>query len=180
MSKAGVVALRLEENMRTKLRKWSKEDNRTISSFMNTMLLREDERRSGRVVTLESLHGDLRSMTEVLKALRDEVVELRERLPTRSARRPNELPEVFDLPLPDTLPIETWKEWVIYLRKKGHVLTVDLARKLLERWTAAELEGHDLGDLVEVAMQRGYRDAVFDSHFTSGNETQNEWWKEAR
>ena len=174
------IALKIDERMRDNLKLWAKLEGRSMSSYVEVLLLREEERRSGKAVTLETLREDVSDVREALRDLDEEVMAMRLRKASvRAVKRSDDLSAVLALPLPETLPSDVWGEWVMYSCKKGNRLSVEVAEKLLARWAMAESVGRDLGDLVEVAMQRGYRDAVFDGHLEpkSGN---LEWWKEAK
>src|SRR5574343_442208 len=72
--------------------------------------------------------------------------------------------KILDLELPESLSSETWNEWVIYRKKKGASLTVELARELLERWMEHDDDGDDVDDAVKIAMQRGYNDAFYEKN----------------
>ena len=63
-----VVGIRLSDESLGLLKRWAEAEGRTVSNFIAMLLLKEKERRSGKQVTLETLHEDhLRMMTLIEK-----------------------------------------------------------------------------------------------------------------
>lgn len=85
---------------------------------------------------------------------------------SRNERDREVLEQVLALDIPNSLSRDVWKNWVIRLRKRNNKLDVVTAQAILARWEKAEDNGYDLDELVELAIQRNYSDAVFDSHLS--------------
>ncbi len=85
---------------------------------------------------------------------------------SRNERDREVLEQVLALDIPSSLSREVWKNWVIRLRKRNNKLDVVTAQAILARWEKAEDNGYDLDELVELATQRNYSDAVFDGHLS--------------
>lgn len=159
---SSIISFRIDDGLREKVRSWSALEHRTISNFMEALLHRESELRDGDVVTLESLDVKLERLLG-LQAAQTKPVKVKE---PRNERDREVLEQVLALDIPNSLSREVWKNWVIRLRKRNNKLDVVTAQAILARWEKAEDNGYDLDELVELATQRNYSDAVFDSHLS--------------
>lgn len=157
-----IVSFRMEDNLRDALRAWAQEENRTISNFMESLLLREGERRDGKEVTLDSFRGEILDRLDRMLAGMQKQKQSRK---TAIEREQAVLEEVLALEMPSTLSPESWQQWILYQRKKySNKPDVATANAILDRWQEAANNGHNLDNLVAIAIQRGNKDAVYESH----------------
>lgn len=156
---SSIISFRIDDGLREKVRSWSALEHRTISNFMEALLHRESELRDGEVVTLESLDVKLDRLLS-LQSAQTKPAKVKEH---RNERDREVLEQVLALAIPNSLSREVWKNWVIRLRKRNNKLDVVTAQAILTRWEKAEDNGYDLDELVELAIQRNYSDAVWDS-----------------
>lgn len=160
MEKA-TISFRIDECLRDAVRGWARDEQRTTSNFMESLLYREKARRDGSTVTLDSLDMKLERLLG-FHTIQPKQVKAKS---SDSSRDREVLEQVLAIDRPETLSEEVWKTWVIHLRaKRNNKLDVATAQKILERWQLAEDNGYDLDELVELAIQRNHSDAVYESH----------------
>lgn len=157
-----VMAFRVDRNLREAIHHYAKEETRTVANWLESLVIREHQRRQGNVVTLESLDEKVDRLFDANNKSRRQKNSLSTE--KKENKKNSELQKIFDLELPESLSSETWNEWVIYRKKKGASLTVELARELLERWMEHDDDGDDVDDAVKIAMQRGYNDAFYEKN----------------
>lgn len=168
------VTVRIGEEIKEIWKRLAKKENRSLANYLARLLIREEDYEKGNSVTLESLNNKLDLIREDTKNIKRPSKQVSNENKENKGR--DELQQVLDLELPDTLSYEMWKDWVIYLReKRKNKLTVKLAMAMLERWVEADDNGWDLDELVQLAMQRGWSDAVWDQHLKEREEAKPFW-----
>lgn len=173
------VTIRIDEEVKEIWKRLAKKENRSLANYLARILLREEDYETGNSVTLESLDNKLDLIREDTKNIK------RPGKPVSNEKKENknrdELQQVLDLELPDTLSYEMWKDWNLYLiEKRGNRLTVKLATAMLERWQEADDNGWDLDDLVQEAMYRKWSDAVWDKHINEERKEEKPFWADAK
>lgn len=173
------VTIRIGEEIKEIWKRLAKKENRSLANYLAILLLREEDYEKGNSVTLESLNNKLDLIREDTKNIK------RTSKPASNEKKENkyrdELQQVLDLELPDTLSYEMWKDWVIYLReKRKNKLTVKLATEILERWKEADENGWDLDELVQLAIQRKWSDAVWEKHINEERKEEKPFWADAK
>lgn len=178
-----VMSFRVDRELREEIHRYAKSEHRTAANWVEAVLLRELQQRSGHVVTLESVDHKIELMLEEFRGIKKDVSIVKKKATKQEKKANNgedELQKVLDLELPDTLSYEMWKDWNLYLiEKRGNRLTVKLATAMLERWKEADDNGWDLDELVQEAMYRKWSDAVWDKHLKERGE-EKPFWADAK
>lgn len=168
MSDKVVISFKVDQELRDAIRKFAENENRAVSNFIESILLREKARLEGYTVTLESLDDKLDRLLDEQKEIMETtkvVAKKKTNADKNKEKNQKELQKIFELELPESLSLEVWEQWVIYQRRKGNYLTVDLAKGLLERWGEDSNEYDlDLDTLANKAMQSGWKDIVIDKN----------------
>lgn len=179
-----VMSFRVDRELREAIHRYAKSEHRTAANWVEAVLLRELQQRSGHVVTLESVDHKIELMLEEFRGIKKDVTVVKKKATKQEKKANNEddeLQKVLDLELPDTLSYEMWKDWVIYLReKRKNKLTVKLATEILERWKEADENGWDLDELVQLAIQRKWSDAVWEKHINEERKEEKPFWADAK
>lgn len=177
-----VMSLRIEREIKDILQGLADKEGRSLSSYLEQIILMMRDRELLKEKNALDVCADWFSMLAnkmdvlILQTAGKKVKEKS----GDTQRQKEQLERVLQLELPESLPAEVWKRWVIHLRtRKGNRLDVERATAILERWARADANGYDLEDLVEVAMQRNYADAVFESHLEP-REVEKPWWHDAK
>ena len=173
------VTIRISEEIKEIWKRLAKKENRSLANYLARLLIREEDYEKGNSVTLESLNNKLDLIREDTKNIKRPSKQVSNENKENKGR--DELQQVLDLELPDTLSYEMWKDWVIYLReKRKNKLTVKLATEILERWQKADENGWDLDELVQLAIQRKWSDAVWEKHLNEERKEEKPFWADAK
>lgn len=173
------VTIRISEEIKEIWKRLAKKENRSLANYLARLLIREEGYEKGNSVTLESLNNKLDLIREDTKNIKRPSKQVSNENKENKGR--DELQQVLDLELPDTLSYEMWKDWVIYLReKRKNKLTVKLATEILERWQEADENGWDLDELVQLAIQRKWSDAVWEKHLNEERKEEKPFWADAK
>lgn len=173
------VTIRISEEIKEIWKRLAKKENRSLANYLARLLIREEDYEKGNSVTLESLNNKLDLIREDTKNIKRPSKQVSNENKENKGR--DELQQVLDLELPDTLSYEMWKDWVIYLReKRKNKLTVKLATEILERWQEADENGWDLDELVQLAIQRKWSDAVWEKHLNEERKEEKPFWADAK
>lgn len=173
------VTIRISEEIKEIWKRLAKKENRSLANYLARLLIREEDYEKGNSVTLESLNNKLDLIREDTKNIKRPGKSVSNEKKENKNR--DELQQVLDLDLPDTLSYEMWKDWNIYLiEKRGNRLTVKLATEILERWQEAYENGWDLDELVQLAIQRKWSDAVWEKHLNEECKKEKPFWVDAK
>lgn len=173
------VTIRISEEIKEIWKRLANKENRSLANYLARLLIREEGYEKGNSVTLESLNNKLDLIREDTKNIKRPSKQVSNENKENKGR--DELQQVLDLELPDTLSYEMWKDWVIYLReKRKNKLTVKLATEILERWQEADENGWDLDELVQLAIQRKWSDAVWEKHLNEERKEEKPFWADAK
>ena len=173
------VTIRISEEIKEIWKRLAKKENRSLANYLARLLIREEDYEKGNSVTLESLNNKLDLIREDTKNIKRPGKSVSNEKKENKNR--DELQQVLDLDLPDTLSYEMWKDWNIYLiEKRGNRLTVKLATEILERWQEAYENGWDLDELVQLAIQRKWSDAVWEKHLNEERKEEKPFWADAK
>lgn len=159
-----VLSFRVNRDLRDRAHKIARSESRTLANWYELILTREVQKREGKESSLED---KLDYICDKLDLIREHTKNIKPTSKSSENKESNvgrELQQIFELDLPETLSLESWKKWIIYKRRKRHYLTVESAKGLLERWEEADYCGNDLDELVSYAMQAGNNDAVYEKH----------------
>src|SRR5574343_937869 len=178
-----VLSFRVNRDLRDRAHKIARLEARTLANWYELIVLREVQKREGKESTLEDKFDYIcdklyliREDTKNIKSPRKQVSNEK-----KENKSNNELQQVLDLELPDTLSYEMWKDWNLYLiEKRGNRLTVKLATEILERWQEADENGWDLDELVQLAIQRKWSDAVWEKHLNEERKEEKPFWADAK
>jgi hypothetical protein len=165
------MTLRVDESVKRIWKDLAEKEGRSLASYIERVILMMRDREllmesSALDVIADRLVTISNRLEEMTLQNSKKFVKANESKRERDRERDRELlDQVISLDLPESLTLEAWKTWVIYLRaKKNNKLDVATAKKILERWQLAEDNGYDLDELVEIAIQRNNADAVYESH----------------
>jgi hypothetical protein len=168
------VMVRMDEGLRDRAKLFAKHEQRSLSNYLEALMIREEDRRMSDEAKLDVLLSEVRKLCEIMHYKTQADKEVKEAKP-KSNEKKRILDEVFALELPETLSLEVWKRWVIYRVKQRYQWDVETAKGLLDRWEDAESRGSSLDDLVELAMQRGWKDAVYEKQ--NQDESKPNWYQ---
>ena len=166
-----IMSFRIDESLRAAAHAMADEEKRTTSNFMEVLIQREQERRNGGEVTMSTLLMEVRRIWDFM--LMQSQPKPKDK--SDAVRKQQVLDEVLALDLPETLSPEVWQRWVVYRKKQRYQWDVETAKGLLDRWEEAEARGSSLDDLVDLAMQRGWKDAVYEKQ--SQDESKPNWYQ---
>jgi hypothetical protein len=167
-----IMSFRIDESLRAAAHAMADEEKRTTSNFMEVLIQREQERKNGNEITLDTVLMEVRRIWDFL--LLQSKPKPKDSSDTDKKQRVIE--ELLALELPETLSHETWLRWIVYRKKQRYHWDVETAKGLLDRWEEAENDGSSLDELVELAMQRGWKDAVYDK--PNQEATKTHWYQE--
>lgn len=162
------MTIRINEDVKLVWKELAEKQGRSLAGYLERIILMMKDREllmdvgaidviADRLVTLSN------RMEELVLQNSKKITKVKE---SRNERDREVLEQVLALDIPNSLSREVWKNWVIRLRKRNNKLDVVTAQAILDRWEKAEDNGYDLDELVELATQRNYSDAVFDSHLS--------------
>ncbi len=127
-----VVSVRMDAEVRDSLKSFADQERRTLGSFIESLLMDEQERRSGGSVSLY----DVMSRLEVIL----------DKVDSQKKRKPkNELSPIHDVSLPEGFNPEIWESWIVHKRKMG--VPMNHYHAQLEADKLAKLESEERWDI---------------------------------
>jgi len=159
------VTIRVDEESKMLWRELADKEGRSLGGYLERVLTWMKDREllmeaSALDVIADRLVVISNRLEEITLQNSKKITKVKE---SRNERDREVLEQVLALDIPNSLSRDVWKNWVIRLRKRNNKLDVVTAQAILARWEKAEDNGYDLDELVELAIQRNYSDAVWDS-----------------
>lgn len=144
MEKA-TISFRIDECLRDAVRGWARDEQRTTSNFMESLLYREKARRDGSTVTLDSLDEKLdRLLASQVK-------------PKPAAKRGGDGTKklsAYDMEFDDFLSEHYWRKWIDHLHQSEVHINHYQGKMQYERFREIDDDGINCEALIDELIKR--------------------------
>lgn len=161
-----IVSFRMDDCIRDAVKSWAASEQRTLSNFMESLLYREVDRRSGKSITLDSV--DLK--VDGLIAKIDHLIALHNQTKVKVKKSDQNKLTAYDMEFEEFLDEEHWRMWVDHLHKSGFHINHYQGQKQYERFKEIDNDGYNAEPLIIELIKRA----------TKSIYVPNEWIQEAR
>jgi hypothetical protein len=154
-----IMSFRIDESLREAAHAMADEEKRTTSNFMEVLIQREQERRKGDEVTLDTLLMEVRRVWDFL---------LKQSQPKPKTRSKG--PSAYDMDFEEWLDADDWKRWIDHLHKLGDHPNHYKASLHFEQLGSLYDDGYDPSEIIDDLIARGVKSVFVSGELKKANE----------
>jgi hypothetical protein len=148
-----IVSFRMDDCIRDAVKSWAASEQRTLSNFMEALLYKEFDRRSGKNVTMDSVDSKI----DCVGAKIDHLIALHNQAKYKQkTKRDGDERKLtaYDMEYEDFLCEEYWRRWVDHLHKCDVHLNHYQGQQHYARFREIDEEGFNCEALIDELIKR--------------------------